>query len=412
MLILQNNEPEMLLYILLSIIIVICLYLAWKISTQNNEGVSQQIKLSISEGIIEIKDAQNKNNVAQVKEIGEINKSINEELNRFKESISKMSDQQIKETKDNLQTNFEKLQKDVENRLNLINDKVEMRLSKGFEETNKTFTSIIERLAKIDEAQKKIETLSKDVVSLSDILSDKKSRGTFGEIQLHQILSSVFGDKNDNIYELQKSLFNNTIKVGVVDAVVYLPAPTGILPIDSKFSLENYRKMYDSTLSEAEKEEARRSFKKDIQIRIDETSKYVIPGVTAEYAIMFLTAEAVFAEINAYHPKVIEYAHQRRVYIASPTTLFALMNTVQAVLRDVERSKQAQVIREHLKELKVEFDRYKLRWEKLASHISQVSKDVDDINTTTKKISDKFEKIDKAELPVDEKQKLISEQSV
>lgn len=409
MLILQNNEPEMLLYILLSIIIVICLYLAWKISTQNNEGLSQQIKLSISEGIIEIKDAQNKNNVAQVKEIGEINKSINEELNRFKESISKMSDQQIKETKDNLQTNFEKLQKDVENRLNLINDKVEMRLSKGFEETNKTFTSIIERLAKIDEAQKKIETLSKDVVSLSDILSDKKSRGTFGEIQLHQILSSVFGDKNDNIYELQKSLFNNTIKVGVVDAVVYLPAPTGILPIDSKFSLENYRKMYDSALSEAEKEEARRSFKKDIQIRIDETSKYVIPGVTAEYAIMFLTAEAVFAEINAYHPKVIEYAHQRRVYIASPTTLFALMNTVQAVLRDVERSKQAQVIREHLKELKVEFDRYKLRWEKLASHISQVSKDVDDINTTTKKISDKFEKIDKAELPVDEKQKLISE---
>lgn len=409
MLILQNNEPEMLLYILLSIIIVICLYLAWKISTQNNEGVSQQIKLSISEGIIEIKDAQNKNNVAQVKEIGEINKSINEELNRFKESISKMSDQQIKETKDNLQTNFEKLQKDVENRLNLINDKVEMRLSKGFEETNKTFTSIIERLAKIDEAQKKIEILSKDVVSLSDILSDKKSRGTFGEIQLHQILSSVFGDKNDNIYELQKSLFNNTIKVGVVDAVVYLPAPTGILPIDSKFSLENYRKMYDSALSEAEKEEARRSFKKDIQIRIDETSKYVIPGVTAEYAIMFLTAEAVFAEINAYHPKVIEYAHQRRVYIASPTTLFALMNTVQAVLRDVERSKQAQVIREHLKELKVEFDRYKLRWEKLASHISQVSKDVDDINTTTKKISDKFEKIDKAELPVDEKQKLISE---
>lgn len=409
MLILQNNEPEMLLYILLSIIIVICLYLAWKISTQNNEGVSQQIKLSISEGIIEIKDTQNKNNVAQVKEIGEINKSINEELNRFKESISKMSDQQIKETKDNLQTNFEKLQKDVENRLNLINDKVEMRLSKGFEETNKTFTSIIERLAKIDEAQKKIETLSKDVVSLSDILSDKKSRGTFGEIQLHQILSSVFGDKNDNIYELQKSLFNNTIKVGVVDAVVYLPAPTGILPIDSKFSLENYRKMYDSALSEAEKEEARRSFKKDIQIRIDETSKYVIPGVTAEYAIMFLTAEAVFAEINAYHPKVIEYAHQRRVYIASPTTLFALMNTVQAVLRDVERSKQAQVIREHLKELKVEFDRYKLRWEKLASHISQVSKDVDDINTTTKKISDKFEKIDKAELPVDEKQKLISE---
>lgn len=385
--------------ILLIAVLLIVIFIAWKIFSGKAEDISPVIKLSISEGIREIKEEQNKNNVAQVKEIGEIKKSINEELNRFKEAIAKMSDAQVKETKENLQTNFEKLQKDVEIRLKEINEKVESRLSKGFEETNKTFTNIIERLAKIDEAQKKIENLSKDVVSLSDILSDKKSRGTFGEVQLHQILASVFGEKNDAIYELQKDLFDVAGKVGRVDAVVNLPAPTGLLPIDSKFSLENYRKMYDSTLSESEREDAKKSFRNDLKIRIDETSKYVISGVTAEYAIMFLTAEAIFAEIHAYHPKAIEYAHSKKVYIASPTTLFALMNTVQAVLRDQERSKLAQEIRKNLEELGVEFKRYKDRWEKLATHIKQVSDDVEKINITSEKISEKFEKIQNAELP-------------
>ncbi len=396
----------MVIYILLGAILLVALFIAWRISSRGVENISDKIRLFISEGIRDVKEEQNRNNVAQVKEIGEIKKSINEELNRFKEAISKMSDSQVKETKENLRDNFEKLQKEVDSRLNDINEKVEKRLSKGFEDTNKTFVNIMERLAKIDEAQKKIETLSKDVVSLSDILSDKKSRGTFGEVQLHQILTAVFGEKNDSIYELQKDLSDSTGKVGRVDAVVYLPPPTGVLPIDSKFSLENYRRMYDASLSEPEREEAKKNFKTDLKTRIDETSKYVISGRTAEYAIMFLTAEAVFAEINAYHPKAIEYAHQKKVYLASPTTLLAMMNTVQAVLRDQERSKLAAQIKGHLDELALEFNRYKLRWEKLATHISQVSKDVDDITTTTKKISDKFEKIQNAELPVQEQPKL------
>jgi DNA recombination protein RmuC len=397
------------IYILLALILVILAYMLFRPQEKSDGAISQTIELSVSRGISTLKDELNKNNVSQVEKIGEIKKDINDELHRFKQDITKMSDDQGTQTKENLRDNFLKLQDQVEKRLEAINEKVEVRLSKGFEETNKTFTSIIERLAKIDEAQKKIDALSKDVVSLTDILSDKKSRGTFGEVQLHQILASVFGDKNDAIYELQKSLSDSSGKVGIVDAVVKLPAPTGMLPIDSKFPLENYRRMYDSSLTETEKEEAKKSFKRDLQTRIDETSKYVISGVTAEYAIMFLTAEAIFAEINAYHPKVIEYAHQRKVYIASPTTLFALMNTVQAVLRDQERSKLAELIRKHLDELGVEFKRYKERWEKLASHIKQVSDDVDKINTTTEKISEKFNKIHNADLPLPEDQKLISE---
>jgi DNA recombination protein RmuC len=157
--------------------------------------------------------------------------------------------------------------------------------------------------------------------------------------------------------------------------------------------------MYDNELSEAEKEEAKKRFKSDLKIRIDETSKYVIEGVTAPYSIMFLTAEAIFAEINAYHPGVIEYAHKQHVYIASPTTLLAVMTTAQVILRDLERSKLAEQIRNNLEELSIEFKRYKERWEKLVTHIKQVTDDVDKINVTTEKISEKFNRIHNADLP-------------
>lgn len=395
-------------YILLAVIVGLLVIILLRKQGANDTSLPQTIELNVAKGISSLKDELNKNNVSQVEKIGEIKKSINDELHRFKQDITKMSDDQISQTKDNLRDNFQKLQEQVEKRLEEINGKVETRLSKGFEDTNKTFTSIIERLAKIDEAQKKIETLSRDVVSLSDILSDKKSRGSFGEIQLHQILSAVFGEKNDSVYELQKDLTDITrSKIGRVDAVIYLPPPTGVLPIDSKFPLENYRRMYDNELSESEREDAKKKFKSDLKIRIDETSKYVIEGVTAPYAIMFLTAEAIFAEINAYHPAVIDYAHKQHVYIASPTTLLAVMTTAQAILRDLERSKLAEQIRNNLEELGIEFRRYKDRWESLARHISQVSKDVDDIHTTTKKISDKFEKIQNAELPSPEAQQLL-----
>lgn len=392
------------IYVFLSVVFLLLLYLVFLSSGKKDNLFSQHIDLSVTKGISSVKDELNKNNIAQVEKIGEIKKSINDELHRFKSEVTGKSDEQIQEMKDSLRDNFQKLQEQVEKRLEEINIKVETKLSKGFEDTNKTFQNISERLVKIDEAQKKIESLSKDVVSLQDILSDKKTRGTFGEIQLHQILSSVFGEKNDAVYELQKDILDFLgKKIGRVDAIIKLPHPTGILPIDSKFPLENYRKMYDNSLSDAERDEARKKFKHDLKTRIDETSKYVVDGITAQYAIMFLTAEAVFAEIHGYHSTAIEYAHQKNVYIASPTTLFAMMNTVQAVLRDQERSKLAEQIRKNLEELSVEFRRYKERWEKLAGHIDQVNQDVEDIFITTKKISDRFEKIHRAEIPSEEK---------
>jgi DNA recombination protein RmuC len=284
----------------------------------------------------------------------------------------------------------EKLNKDLETKLNEINDRVKMNLDQGFKKTNETFTSVIERLAKIDEAQKKIEALSNNVVSLQDVLTDKKSRGIFGEVQLNQVLSSVFGDKNDKVYQVQYKLSNGTI----CDSILFLPEPTGKLVVDSKFPLENFRRMFDVSLNEIQKKEVTKEFKVNLKKHIDDiSSKYIIKDETADQAVLFLPAEAIFAELYAYHGDVIEYAHQKRVWITSPTTFMAMLTTVQVVLNNIERSKYTNVIHLELNKLADEFARYKKRWDSLASHIDTVSKDVKDIHVTTEKITSRFSQI-------------------
>lgn len=289
----------------------------------------------------------------------------------------------------------EKLNKDLETKLNEINDRVKANLDQGFKKTNETFNSVIERLAKIDEAQKKIEQLSSNVVSLQDVLTDKKSRGIFGEVQLHQVLSSVFGEKNDRVYQLQYKLSNGTI----CDSILFLPEPTGKLVVDSKFPLENFRRMFDQNLNEIEKKDVTRDFKNNLKKHIDDiSSKYIIAGETADQAVLFLPAEAIFAELYAYHGDIIEYAHQKRVWITSPTTFMAMLTTVQVVLNNIERSKYTNVIHQELNKLAEEFSRYKKRWDNLASHIDTVSKDVKEIHTTTEKITTRFSQISEVKI--------------
>ena len=277
----------------------------------------------------------------------------------------------------------------------MINDKVNERLDENFEKTNKTFTSVLERLSKIDEAQKKIDTLSNDIVSLQGILTDKKSRGIYGEVNLKHILTSVFGEKNDKIYRLQYTLPNSTI----VDAALFAPEPLGLVGIDSKFPLEHYRIMVDKRYSTSDREAAAKLFKSDVKKHIDAiANKYIIEGVTSDQAIMFLPAEAIFAELNAYHTDIIDYAYKRRVWITSPTTLMSTLTTIQVIIKNIERDKYASIIHNELKLLDIEFKRYKDRWDKLAHNIDNVSRDVKDIYTTTDKISKRFDSINQVEV--------------
>lgn len=291
--------------------------------------------------------------------------------------------------------NFNGLNDRIEKKLTQINDKVYERLDDNFAKTNRTFTNILERLSKIDEAQKKIDTLSTDIVSLQSILTDKKSRGIFGEINLKHILVSIFGEKNDKVYRLQYTFPNTTI----ADAVIFAPEPLGTVAIDSKFPLEHYQKMVDKNLPQVDRNIAEKEFKVDVKKHIDAiASKYIIPGVTSDQAIMFLPAEALFAEINAYHTDLIEYAHKRRVWICSPTTLISTFTIIEVLLKNMERDKYASIIHDELNKLGVEFGRYKERWDKLSRSIETVNKDIENIHVTTDKISKRFDSISKVEL--------------
>lgn len=284
----------------------------------------------------------------------------------------------------------EKINKDLQLKLNEISDRVKENMDQGFKKTNETFNNVVERLAKIDEAQKKIESLSANVVSLQDVLTDKKSRGIFGEVQLQQVLNAVFGDKNDRVFQLQYKLPNGTI----CDSIIFLPEPTGSLVVDSKFPLENFRRMFDTSLQDGQRKEFVKDFKNNLKKHIDDiASKYIIRDVTADQAVLFLPAEAIFAELYAYHGDIIEYAHQKKVWITSPTTFMAMITTVQVVLNNIERSKYTGVIHQELNKLADEFGRYKKRWDALASHIDTVSKDVKEIHITTGKITDRFDQI-------------------
>lgn len=326
----------------------------------------------------------NNNTSDTTEKLGKFETDIIKEIGDFKVDFS-----------NKLRDDFDKLNGNVERKLLEINDRVNQRLDENFEKTNKTFSSVLERLSKIDEAQKKIDGLSTEIISLQSVLTDKKTRGIFGEVNLNYILSSVFGENNKKIYQTQYKFPNGAI----ADAVLFAPSPLGTICIDSKFPLENYERMTNRELSKEVREIALKQFKMDVKKHIDAIhDKYIIPSVTAEEAILFLPAEAIFAEINAYHNDILHYAYQKKVWITSPTTLMSTLTTIHMIIKNMERDKYAKVIHEELNKLGVEFDRYRVRWSALSNHIETIHKDVKDLNITTDKISKRFESINNAEI--------------
>jgi DNA recombination protein RmuC len=290
-----------------------------------------------------------------------------------------------------LSGSVEALAKTVDGRLEQISGRVSERLDEGFKKTNETFVSVMTRLATIDEAQKKIDGLTSNVVSLQELLGDKRSRGAFGEVQLEALVRNMLPPQG---YAMQHTLPNGCR----ADCVLLLPEPTGMVAVDSKFPLENYHRMFDAA-TPPEKLAAERQFKADIKKHVDDiSSKYIIAGVTSDGAVMFVPAEAVFAEIHAHHPDLVDYAMQRRVWVVSPTTLMAVLNTARAVMKDVETRKQVHIIQDELGKLSKDFGRLGERMQKLADHIRQANKDVEDVQISSRKITERFAKIERVEL--------------
>lgn len=401
---------EIAIITLLIIILLINLIILIKNSKNKDlrEYITSELKLNLSQNNLNVIDNVNKkiseSEQNQLREILTNKLIMTEAFSDFRDKTTYSINESNNKLKENLNNNFDKLNVKLSESLDKINMRVEERLNEGFEKTNKTFVNILERLSKIDEAQKKIDSLSTNIISLQDVLTDKKSRGTFGEVQLNHILMSIFGDKNDKIFETQKKLSNDTL----ADAALHIPEPVGMICIDSKFPLENYQRMIDKNVSELERKQYEKDFKINVKKHINDiSSKYIIQGETSEQAIMFIPAEAIFAEINAYHQDLIDYAGSKKVWMASPTTLMSVLSTIQVILRNLEREKYASIIHEELNNLGKEFKRYKNRWDLLARDIKRVYDDVDNINITSNKIEKKFDIISKVEIDKNWESKII-----
>lgn len=280
----------------------------------------------------------------------------------------------------------------TEARLKEINNQVEKRLAEGFEKTNATFHDVVKRLALIDAAQKKITELSSNVMGLQEILNDKRSRGTFGEVQLSALIHNMIPEQH---FSFQHQLSNGKR----ADCMLFLPKPSGNIAIDAKFPLENYRLLINHALSETDRQIAVRQFKQDIKKHIqDIAEKYIIPGETSDGAVMFIPAEAVFSEIHAHHTDLVELAQKSKVWLVSPTTMMAILTTARAVLKDAATRKQVLEIQKHLRLLAEDFERFQMRMDNLAKRIAQAHTDVDQIHISSKKISQRFTHIERAEL--------------
>lgn len=319
--------------------------------------------------------------------ITEFRINVNKELVSFQEKI-----------KESLGKDFTVLNESVEKKMFEINSKVEDRLSKGFKDTNETFTKIAERVQVIDDAQKKIQSLSEEMVSLQSILSNNQARGSFGEYQLNQLLLSVFGE-NKRLYDTQYT-FKDT-KDGPVraDAVVFLPEPKGMIAIDSKFPYSSYSKLFDNKGLEKEEEEKLISdFGREVKKHItDIASKYIIHGVTTEYAIMFVPSDGILALLHSRLIAVVEYARNKNVTIVSPTTLIPMLSSFQAILIDYEYNLHTKEIIDQLKKMKKDFRIFGDEWAKLNRTIDTLGKDRDKVSTRVDRLSSKFEDIDKVD---------------
>jgi DNA recombination protein RmuC len=356
----------------------------------SNGNLSQQRALSdFKENLLTSLHSMNESTRNTLTELRDkITQDLNSNIKDIREELNKT----LNQNSQNILKGMSDLTQSTDLRLKEISGQVEKRLSEGFEKTTQTFNDVLKRLALIDDAQKKITELSTNVVSLQQVLADKRSRGAFGEVQLNALIKNVLPE---NHYAIQHKLSNDK----VADCILFLPEPTGNVVIDAKFPLESYQKMTDFELNDHDRQLASRQFRQDIKKHIkDIKEKYIIEGETASGAMMFIPAEAVFAEIHAHFPDLVELAHKEKVWLVSPTTMMAILTTASAVIKDEATRKQVHIIQEHLSHLSVDFARFRTRMDNLSKHIGQVSKDVNEIHTSAKKITKRFDKIERVEL--------------
>ncbi len=360
-----------------------------KLSRQINEKILEafttqlhQVHLDVSEKI-----AQGQLMTQQL-----IHDTVQKQMTDVREQIS----HSFKQHASSLTSHLQLLTEEIRNHLHSLTQQVNHKLTEGFEKTSSTFIDVVKRLTIIDEAQKKITELSNHVVSLQDVLVDKKARGAFGEVQLATLISNMIPP---NHFAMQYTLSNQKR----ADCILFLPEPTGNVVIDAKFPLETYQRLISTDTGSVEKKSLQQQFRQDIQKHIkDIAEKYIIPNETTDGAMMFIPAESIFAEIHANYPDLISLSQRLKVWLVSPSTLMAVLTTAKAVLKDDATRKQVHIIQKHLHALADDFQRFEKRMDKLSKHINLAHQDVSEVNTSAKKITSRFQKIESVDIELDE----------
>lgn len=335
-----------------------------------------------------------KNTVTQ--SIGQLGEMLHQQQGKIQESqntsflsLQKVIAEQLKNQTEQVRHNVDSLNKTTESRLKDIAMRVNQQLEQGFNKTQHTFTDIQKRLSIIDAAQKRIDHLSNNVVSLQNVLTDKKTRGAFGEMQLQTIVENALPPQ---FVDFQFTLSNNKR----ADCIIHLPDPNGDMVIDAKFPLESYRQLVDE--KQTTTTTITQNFKRDIKKHItDIAGKYILPPETAESAILFIPAEAIFAEIHANHHDLVEFAQRHQIWLTSPTTLMAILATAKSVIKDDATRRQSHIMREQLYKLRLDFERFQSRMDNLAKRIEQANRDAAEVSTSANKISKHFRQIEATE---------------
>ena len=353
-----------------------------KLDLKEIGALSNQIENLSKEMKMDIELAVSKEMTKTSEQSNKASEANNEKLERFQKNIT-----------DSLNHRFDALNEQIINRLNDINKKVDEKLQEGFKGTSESMAQVRERLQAIDSAQKNIESLSKDVVSLKQVLEGNQSRGQYGEFQLSMVLHSVFGD-TIGCYEEQHT-FKKVVDGERVraDAVVFMPEPNKMICVDSKFPFQDYARLFD-TNDEAETKQLTKDFAAAVKKHItDIKNKYIIDGETAPNAIMFIPNDGVFAFIHHNLEETVNYARAQGVILTSPSTLPSILWTINMIRIESIRSKNVQEISKQLARLGKDFEMFAREWEDFSNKLEKATSGREKLDKRVGKITTKFDAI-------------------
>ena len=353
-----------------------------KLDLKEIGALSNQIENLSKEMKMDIELAVSKEMTKTSEQSNKASEANNEKLERFQKNIT-----------ESLNHRFDALNEQIINRLNDINKKVDEKLQEGFKGTSESMAQVRERLQAIDSAQKNIESLSKDVVSLKQVLEGNQSRGQYGEFQLSMVLHNVFGD-TVGCYEEQHT-FKKVVDGEKVraDAVVFMPEPNKMICVDSKFPFQDYARLFD-TNDEAETKQLTKDFAAAVKKHItDIKNKYIIDGETAPNAIMFIPNDGVFAFIHHNLEETVNYARAQGVILTSPSTLPSILWTINMIRIDSIRSKNVQEISKQLARLGKDFEMFAREWEDFSNKLEKATSGREKLDKRVGKITTKFDAI-------------------